>query len=216
MGAKQRGFAVHKKGTGELVIGFRPDFVGTYVEHLRSLHASGQESDEVDLLAELSQKPVSVTREDIESRVQEPRRYAVIQTRRALRDNDFRDRILSAYSNQCALCGMQLGLLDGAHIVPATEANSTDETSNGVALCTLHHRAYDRGLVTFDSVYNIVVHDLRLMELTNAGEDQGLTRFRRDLKGTLRLPPDRRDWPNPTYVKDANRLRGWSLEGHGS
>ena len=209
--AKQKGLAVHKKGTGELVIGFRREFVGTYVEHLKALHASGQKRDEVDLLSELSENPTDITREDIEARVQEPRRYAIVQTRQALRDIDFRDRVLRAYSHQCAICDMQLGLLDGAHIYPASEPASTDETANGVALCTLHHRAYDRGLVTFDASYSVVVHDLRLMELANAGQDKGAARFRRELSETVRLPPNDQDWPNPVYVERANRLRGWSL-----
>ena len=211
IGAKRTGFAIHEKQTGELVIAFRPDFLSTYVEHHRSLHASGKKGEEIELLAQLSQDPKSVTKSDIRTIVKKPRQYALVETRRALRDNDFRERVLSAYSNQCALCDMQLRLLDGAHILPAKEPGSTDETSNGVALCTLHHRAYDRGLVTFEPTYTVVVHDLKLIELNRTGEGQGESRFRSDLRTTLRLPWDRRDWPNRTYVEDANRLRGWLL-----
>ena len=210
-GAKTAGFAVHRKSTGELVIGFRPDFAGTYVEHLQSLHEAGTEQVEAELLAQLSQDPDTVTKADIETTVKQPRQYAIIETRRALRDNDFRKRVLDAYSHQCALCDMQLELLDGAHIVPATEPNSTDETSNGLALCTLHHRAYDRALVTFEPTYSVVVHDLRLKELKHANKGQGEHHFRNELRDTVRLPPDPRDWPDPGYVREANELRGWAL-----
>ena len=211
IGAKKSGFAVHKKATDELVIGFRPNFAGTYVEHLKALHAVGQDSDEFDLLTRLSDKPDSVEDEEIDARVDESRRYAIRQTRVAQRDNDFRDRVLGAYSNQCAFCDMQLGLLDAAHILPVTEAKSTDGTSNGVALCTLHHRAFDRGLVTFDTAYKIVVHDLRLTERLKAGQGQGLSRFKRDLRWTLWLPSVQRDWPDPAFIEEANLLRRWSL-----
>ena len=210
-GAKRTGFSVHKKATGELVVGFRADFAGTYVEHVRSLHAAGQQDKEVDLLTQLSERPESVAATEIETNVGGPRQYAIIQMRKAQRDNSFRERVLDAYSNQCAFCNMQLELLDGAHILPVTEANSTDETSNGVALCTLHHRAYDRGLVTFDTAYQIVVNDLRLVELTNLGRGHGLSRFKREVSGMLWLPSDQRDWPNPAYVEEANQLRRWSL-----
>ena len=210
-GARHAGFAVHRKSTGELVIGFRPDFAGTYVENLRSLHATGMDEAEVEVLTQLSDGPNTVADEDIETIVKEPRRYAIVETRRALRVNDFRKRVLDAYSHQCALCEMQLDLLDGAHIVPAAEANSTDETSNGVALCTLHHRAYDHGLVAFQPTYEIVVHDLRVMELKRVNQGLGEGRFRSELRDTVRLPMDPRDWPDPNYVREANELRGWVL-----
>lgn len=211
LNANRRRFAVHEKGNRELVIAFRPDFIGNYVEHLEALHGTGQQQDEVSFLSQLAEDPEAIDQPDIEAVVQAPRLYAVIQTRKALRALDFKDRVLTAYSHQCAICGIQLRLLDGAHILPVSEPGSTDETSNGVALCPLHHRAYDRGLLTFDRQYRIHLNEMRIRDLIAAGHDGQLPRFRKALRITLQLPPGQRDQPNPLFIDQANSLRGWAL-----
>jgi putative restriction endonuclease len=82
------------------------------------------------------------------------------------------------------MCGVQLGLLDAAHVVPVEHPDGTDEISNGVALCALHHRAYDRGLVMFDDKYHIHVSKLLVEELKIAGQLGGVAAFRKNLQGT--------------------------------
>lgn len=148
-------FATHNRSNGELAIAFRPDFLGTYIENLEALHECGKSSNEIDTLTDIADDPASVSDSTIEGNVAKDRQFAVITTKRALRELDFRDRILTAYRNQCAMCGMQLKLLDAAHILPVFYPGSTDETRNGVALCALHHRAYDRALVTFDETFRV-------------------------------------------------------------
>ena len=209
--ANRQRFSVHEKGNQELVIVFRPDFIGTYVEHLEVLHGIAQQPNELSFLSQLAADPAATDNTAIKAAVQIPRRHVVVQTRKALRALDFRDRVLTAYSHQCATCGIQLRLLDGAHILPVSEPGSTDETSNGVALCTLHHRAYDRGLLTFDGDYRIHLNDMQVRDLVVARHDGKLSEFRDSLRRTLHLPPDRRDRPNRTFVDQANALRGWTL-----
>jgi putative restriction endonuclease len=74
-------------------------------------------------------------------------------TTRVRRDPHFRDRILLAYGHQCAICGFDLRMdgapvgLDAAHI-RWKQVGGPDEESNGLALCTLHHRLFDRGSFT--------------------------------------------------------------------
>ena len=205
------GFAPHNKGNGELAIAFRPDFLATYVEYLESLHDCGHVDRELEILQQIGQDPQSLNDAEIDEEVAEPRRYAVVSTRRALREIDFRDRVLTAYGQRCALCGVQLRLLDGAHILPAAHPDSTDGTNNGVALCALHHRAFDRALVTFDPDYRVhlnraVVEDLRATD--HAG---GLEDFENALRPILSLPPDRKDRPASRFVEAANELRGWNM-----
>ncbi len=76
----------------------------------------------------------------------EPRRAYVTSTfRRRVHQVAFRDRVLRAYAEQCALCRLRhLELLDAAHITPDREEDSEPVVSNGVALCKLHHAAFDR------------------------------------------------------------------------
>ena len=48
-------------------------------------------------------------------------------------------------------------------------------------------------------------------ELRLAGHDGGLARFTKDLRTLIILPPDKRDRPDERLVKQANKLRGWTL-----
>jgi hypothetical protein len=155
--------------------------------------------------------PQAVSEKEILRKVAKKRRFVFIETCRALRDVNFSKRIFTAYAHRCAMCGMQLRLLEGAHILPVADPNSTDETSNGIALCALHHKAYDDGLLTFDDRYRVHLNTGRLKELKKSGHDAGLTEFRKALRSVIRLPPDSRDRPRPEYVKHGNKLRGWAL-----
>jgi putative restriction endonuclease len=75
--------------------------------------------------------------------------------RRQPRDPLFRERIMRAYSHQCAFCGFDLRLdqlnigLEAAHI-RWHQAGGPDVESNGLALCVLHHKLFDLGAFTLD------------------------------------------------------------------
>jgi putative restriction endonuclease len=64
-----------------------------------------------------------------------------------VRDARFGRKVIAAYSGLCAMCGLDVGLVQGAHIYPASAPNSPDEAWNGLALCPTHHLAFDRHLV---------------------------------------------------------------------
>lgn len=76
------------------------------------------------------------------------RLYGTTEVRTRLFQAHFRKGVLTAYRNRCAIC--QLGerpILDGAHLIPDREEMGGPRVSNGLALCTLHHRAFDRELI---------------------------------------------------------------------
>ena len=72
---------------------------------------------------------------------------------RRKRDPAFRARILTAYEYACAVCGFDVRLgtqvmgLEAAHI-QWHQAGGPDEERNGLALCSLHHKAFDLGAFT--------------------------------------------------------------------
>lgn len=204
-------FATHEKSSGELAMAFRPDFMVTYIRNAGPLHETGKVAKEVALLNRIAEAPDKVGEKEINESFPATRQWAVTSTRRALRALDFSDRIMTAYSNRCAMCGVQLRLLDGAHILPVADPESTDETANGIALCALHHRAYDRGIVTFDVKNAIHVSDLRIGELKEAELHGGLEEFQKALLKEIQLPPKKEERPKAAFVKKANMLRGWSL-----
>jgi putative restriction endonuclease len=76
------------------------------------------------------------------------REYVTGVARRRLHQRAFRERVLAAYRHQCALCRLKHDeLLDAAHIVPDTEPEGEPVVRNGLALCRLHHVAFDRFFV---------------------------------------------------------------------
>ena len=76
------------------------------------------------------------------------RRYAVRSVRHRLHQRAFRERVLQAYQRACAMCRLRHAeLLDAAHILPDTDDRSTTAVSNGLALCKLHHAAFDHHIV---------------------------------------------------------------------
>jgi len=209
--ARLNGLAHHFKGEQEVTFAVKSAYMGLYLDNMEELHACGSSREALSLLGKISEDPQSVNDQDIEDQVPKSRQYAVVSARKALRDVNFRERVLTAYSNACAMCGVQLRLLDGAHILPAAHPDSTDETCNGVALCALHHRAYDMGLVTFDVRFKIQLNNKMEKELVAAGLDAGLSDFQARLFPTIEVPPDRADRPAAVYVEQVNALRGWNL-----
>ena len=85
-------------------------------------------------------------------------------TGRQKRDPNFRANILKAYEYRCAVCGfdVRLGLrpiaLEAAHI-KWRQAGGPDEEVNGLALCSLHHRLFDRGAFTLSIDLEVLVSD---------------------------------------------------------
>ena len=77
----------------------------------------------------------------------------------------FRAAILSAYQNRCCITGLaDTRLLNASHIVPWRDdpANRLNPR-NGLCLSALHDRAFDRGLITVDADYNLLLSS-QLME----------------------------------------------------
>jgi putative restriction endonuclease len=74
----------------------------------------------------------------------------------AVRDRKFRQRVLSAYDEQCALCRWDLRVhevslgLEAAHIRWHSH-EGPDVEANGLSLCLIHHRLFDRGLWAIDT-----------------------------------------------------------------
>ena len=83
---KVDGFAPHGKSNSELVIAFRPELLGAYVDSLESLHACGAFPAEIETLSRISRHPDDVDDQEVEQTIAEPRRYAVVSTRQAIRD----------------------------------------------------------------------------------------------------------------------------------
>jgi putative restriction endonuclease len=86
------------------------------------------------------------------------RAYLTTAVRQRLHQRGFRERVLRAYSEQCAFCRLRhLELLDAAHIIPDGEPEGLPVVKNGIALCKFHHTAFDRLLLGVRPDYVIEV-----------------------------------------------------------
>ncbi|VWD47696.1 hypothetical protein BCO19218_05890 [Burkholderia contaminans] len=197
-------FATQAK-ENEVVVAFRPFLLVDYAQARRILHQTGRAHRDIRVLNNLG----SLGDDEIAAIANGERQTVVKQIARKYRAANFSGKVLQAYGQRCAFCRIQLGLLDAAHIVPVSAPGSTDEIVNGVALCKLHHFAYDSNLIAFDHRYKVSISSARVMELSDADLGGGLKGFSEALGAALHLPDNPKHHPNPAYVKSALRIRGW-------
>lgn len=202
------GFSACDKGNKELAIAFKPDFFSEYVRNYDALHSFGQSKADLKILENISKGKIKGTKRQLKY-IPQKRKTAIVQMKIRMRANDFSDRVLRAYGFQCAVCNIQLKLIDASHIIPVNIEGSSDETSNGIALCPLHHRAYDRSLITFNEYYQVLNNENKMDKLREIGHDGKMEEFIRNLRPLIELPPSTDDRPNTNYIKRANKIRGW-------
>jgi putative restriction endonuclease len=59
--------------------------------------------------------------------------------------------VLHAYRGRCAVCALrEAALLQAAHILEDRDPRGAATVVNGIALCAIHHIAYDRNLLGID------------------------------------------------------------------
>lgn len=132
------------------------------------------------------------------------RRYAVRQVRARLHQARFRGLVLPAYREKCAICRLrEIRLLDAAHITGDVELSGVAAVSNGLSLCSIHHRAFDQNLVGVSPNYKVCV-SRRLLE-----EDDGpMLDLLKQFHGQPLHVPDRRSQrPDPERL--AARFEGF-------
>lgn len=79
------------------------------------------------------------------------RRYALREVRVRLQQQEFRIGVLRAYRERCAICALrERELVQAAHIVADPSPQGIAAVVNGLALCAIHHLAYDRNLLGID------------------------------------------------------------------
>ena len=175
-----------------------------YVANSTELHRFGRFPDTFSLLTRATTLE-EIPDQDV-SQLSEPRRRIVETVSRLSRRSNFRQQVLHAYGNRCAVTRVQLRLVDAAHVLPVGAPDSSDDVRNGIALAPTYHRAYDNGLIFLDDAYNMKINPAKATDLRALNLDGGLQTFSSHL-GRVNLPPDRRQWPNLTLIRKANTFR---------
>lgn len=128
------------------------------------------------------------------------RAYVARLTRTRLHQAMFRVRVLQAYRSSCAMCRLRHDeLLDAAHILPDADPRSEPIVPNGLALCKLHHAAFDRHILGVRPDLVIEVRTDILAEIDGPMLRHGLQGFH----GTrLTVPRQRASQPDKVFLED--------------
>lgn len=133
------------------------------------------------------------------------RKYAVRLAKQRLHQPAFRTRVLVAYDVQCAVCQLKHGsLLDAAHIVPDSHERGLPTVNNGLALCKIHHAAYDQGMLSITADYIVEIDRDLLLEVDGPMLKHGL----QEMHGReISLPRRDIDRPDRELLEVRNELR---------
>lgn len=196
--ANRDGWAVDQRITGngpEVRVAFHPSYFVRYITTSIEADAKGLSGDSRELFfkakapafdgLDLSTKASAgapVTLAEVE------RERVAVSGTRLKREAGFSKKVLAAFGHRCAVCELQLTILDGAHIVPVHHPQGSDEVWNGLALCKNHHALFDRRIMLIDADINVRADDETLDVLKGLGQSGGFG----DAIGAFRDAPLRR------------------------
>ena len=126
--------------------------------------------------------------------------------RRRVRDSAFAELVTENYDRTCVVCGRSRETPSGtpeveaAHIYPKSEGGA-DDPRNGLALCKLHHWAFDSGWLSVSDDYEVLVADVP--------EREGYYEFKQREGDTLEFPENPRVLPHRLYLDAHRDLHGF-------
>ncbi|MFP9193183.1 HNH endonuclease [Natrialbaceae archaeon A-CW1-1] len=129
-----------------------------------------------------------------------------VETRRKARDSAFSTLVRETYDYACVICGKKRESphgrpeVEAAHIYPKSEGGS-DDVRNGIALCKLHHWAFDSGWISITDNHTVVV--------AKAPETDGYREFKQLEGESLKLPETEAAFPHPLFLEQHRKLNGF-------
>lgn len=125
------------------------------------------------------------------------RSYAERVVNERLHQPLFRERVLRAYRSACAICQLRhTRLLDAAHVLPDS-AGGEPIVTNGIAMCKIHHAAYDADIFGISPSYRVGVRPDVMEEL----DGPTLRYTLQAIDGSMIERPSRRAaWPDPELL----------------
>ena len=124
------------------------------------------------------------------------RHFVKVETKKRLHQPVFRATVLRAYRTSCAVCSLRLGqLLDAAHIVADSAEAGIPSVRNGLALCKIHHAAFDANILGILADLVVEIREDLLHENDGPMLKHGLQQ--RHNQKLLVIPRRRTDLPDP-------------------
>lgn len=131
---------------------------------------------------------------------------------RGIKQMLFRSALLKAYKQQCAFTKLSfVEALEACHIIPwviATDSERLD-IRNGILLNSLHHKMFDRGLITISPDHKIVFYDPQKNDGNYSEFDSLITS---DIHGKkMHLPSKLNQQPSAEYITRHHNITGWKF-----
>lgn len=129
----------------------------------------------------------NVEAEEIESITTVTEAERVVRVR--LVQRFFRQAVLTSYGYRCAVCETTVAdLLNASHIIPwSSNVSRRADPTNGIAMCVLHDRAFDRGIITVADDLTVLLARRAVVESPTELYDVGILR----IAGKPLVLPDR-------------------------
>jgi putative restriction endonuclease len=122
------------------------------------------------------------------------RAYATREARHRLHQQRFKLDVMRAYRHRCAICALrERALVQAAHIVPDSEDQAIAAVVNGLALCAIHHLAFDRNVLGIDPDGVVHIADRVLRETDGPMLRTGLQGFHGERIVVPRRPDEHPD-----------------------
>ncbi|MDX2194202.1 MAG: hypothetical protein NW201_12670 [Gemmatimonadales bacterium] len=128
------------------------------------------------------------------------RRYQTRAVQQRLHQRRFREQVLDAYARRCCVCRLRHEpLLDAAHIIADSAPHGLPEVPNGLAMCKIHHGAFDALILGVSPDYEVRIRADVLEEVDGPMLKHGL----QELHGSrIELPGSRRLRPRAEYLAE--------------
>lgn len=128
------------------------------------------------------------------------RRYLRVERNQRMHQRVFRSTVMRAYATRCAVCSLRHGdLLDAAHIVEDTHELGVASVRNGLALCKIHHAAFDSGILGIRPDHVVQIRRDLLEEIDGPMLQHGLKE--RHNQELMVLPSLRRERPDRALLE---------------
>jgi putative restriction endonuclease len=128
------------------------------------------------------------------------RRYILRETKQRVHQPVFRATIMRAYGTRCAVCALaHTELLDAAHIIPDSHERGLASVRNGLALCKIHHAAYDSNILGIRPDLVVQIKSDLLAEVDGPMLQHGLKE--RHNQRLMVLPKMRNEQPGAEFLE---------------
>jgi putative restriction endonuclease len=187
---------------GERLVYFRAVRAGFYIAYYPVVASNDPVRREVsfplDTALQFLGDPLALTSDQ--------RRYAETIVKVRLHQPIFRAKVLHAYASSCTVCDLRHPeLLDAAHIESDSSEFGVPHVTNGMAMCKLHHAAYDRALMGITPDFEVRIDKDLLSEVDGPMLRHGL----QDMHGHhIRLPEKKASQPSRDRLAQRFELFG--------